>query len=471
MFDVKKTVSKHMDGPGGARELIEIAVPLIVSYSCEMLMLFTDRLFLSRVSPAHMAAAMGGGLTSFMLVTFVLGVHGYGNALVAQNFGAGTKERCNIVVSQELIISVLAYPVILACIPLGHKLFVFSGITHNQLTQQVIYFDTIVFGTVIVMLKSSFTSFFSGIGRTRIIMITSAITLGANVLFNYALVFGKFGMPQMGIRGAAIGTVTADALGMLIIIAAYFSRNNRSEFSIMTGWRFDASVMKELFHRGYPAGLEMLLNLIAFTSMVTIFHSCGEVVAAAITITFNWDMVSFIPMVGLNIAVTSLTGRYLGAKDIDSLKRSAYSGLKMAAMYSGTLFIPFLFFTGSLVGLFLTDASGVNGEQIREMSLFMVRMISLYLFGDAVLIVFSGALRGVGDTFWTMMVSVAMHFAFATVSFVMLRMLHLDARVAWIAIIAAFFFFGPIMYLRFRSEKWMKTGALSDTGFDLVNQD
>lgn len=466
MFDFKNSLKKQMGGPGGAGELLTIAVPLIASYSCEMLMLFTDRLFLSRVSPAHMAAAMGGGLTSFMLVTFVLGIHGYGNALVAQNFGAGKKMQCGLVVSQALIISVVAYPIILSCIPFAHKLFVFSGITQNQLEQQTIYFNTIVFGTIIIMVKSSFGSFFSGIGRTRIIMVTSAITLLANVLFNYALVFGELGMPRMGIRGAAIGTVAADALGLLIIIGAYFSRNNRSEFAIMTKWRFDLCVMKELLRRGYPAGVEMLLNLIAFTTMVTIFHSCGEIVAAAITITFNWDMVSFIPMVGLNIAVTSLTGRYLGAKDITSLKRSAYSGLKLATMYIGTLFIPFIFFTGSLVGLFLTDTAGANEEPIRELSHFMVRMISLYLFGDAVLIVFSGALRGVGDTFWTMMVSVAMHWTFAGITFISLKVFQFEARATWLLIIGVFFLFGPIMYLRFRSEKWMKTGALADIKSD-----
>ena len=88
--------------------------------------------------------------------------------------------------------------------------------------------------------------------------------------------------------------------------------------------------------------------------------------------------------------------------------------------------------------------------------MFMVRMISLYLFGDAVLIVFSGALRGVGDTFWTMVVSIIMHWTFALLTFILLKKLHLDARVTWMVIIGVFFLFGPIMYLRFRSEKWKK---------------
>lgn len=461
-MNLKLLFQKRYYGPGGARELITIALPLVVSNSCVMLMLFTDRLFLSRLSPAHMAAAMGGGLTSFMMVTFILGVHGYGNALVAQHFGAEKKSLCGVVVTQELIISVLAYPLILVCIPLGHKIFAFSGITQNQLVQQTVYFDTIIFGTIIIMIKSSFSSFFSGIGRTRIIMVTAVVTLAANVGLNYVLIFGKLGMPQLGIRGAAIGTVAADAIGAVIIITAYFSHKYRHEFSIMSGWRFDGMVMKELFHRGYPAGLEMLLNLIAFNAMVTIFHSCGEVVATAITITFNWDMVSFIPMIGLNIAVTSLTGRYLGARNMTALKRSAYNGLKLATMYTGMLLIPFLVFTDTLVGVFLPESAGAHHEQVRELSLFMVKMISLYLFCDGVLIVFSGALRGVGDTFWTMTVSIIMHWTFATITFVLLKKFHFDARTTWLVIIGVFFLFGPIMYLRFRSERWIETGALGD---------
>ena len=446
---------KHFSGRGGAGELIGIAAPLVVSFACETVMMFTDRLFLSRLSGAHMAAAMGGGLTMFTFMTFFLGIYGYATAMVAQHFGAGKKEHCPQVVTQAILIGLVGYPVILAAIPLGVRLFSMAGMDPVQLQQQQVYFSMLMTGTIITLLRSSIGCFFSGIGKTGVIMIAAAVSMVVNVGLNTLLIFGKMGFPAMGIRGAATGTIIANFAGLCILAVVYLRYHGSREYRISESFRFNRSLMAELLRYGYPAGLEMLLNLVAFTSLVTIFHSCGETVATAVTITFNWDMVSFVPMIGLSIGVTSLAGRYIGARDRLSVYRSAYTGIKLAACYSSLLFIPFLFGTGPLVDLFL-QGDIPERHEVREMALFMVKMISVYLFCDAVLQVFGGALRGVGDTFWVMAVSVAMHWTFTLVTVIALKVLHVDPRTTWCLVIGAFFFFGPIFLFRFRSGRWEK---------------
>lgn len=447
-------LKKTLHGPGGALELIPIAAPLVISFACETVMMFTDRLFLSKLSAAHMSAAMGGGLMTFTFMTLFLGIHGYASAMVAQRFGAAEQDRCPVVTTQAILIALLAYPLLLLALPLGLKLFSITGIDAAQLKQQQIYFTITMFGSIIALLRSGMSSFFSGIGRTRTIMIAAFTSMLLNVGLNYILIFGKFGCPALGIRGAAFGTIAAGAIGLLIIIFSYLSPRLQREYAIHKSFHFDYRLMKELLRTGYPAGLEMLLNLIAFSTMITAFHSCGEVVATAVTITFNWDMVSFIPMIGLNVAVTSLTGRYFGAREKQLVYRATYTGFKLGALYAGLLFIPFLFFTSVLVNLFLPTNLSTEMQQTQLISHFMVRLISLYLFADAVLIVFSGALRGVGDTFWTMVISVAMHATIASIAMVMLKVLHVGPKATWIAIISVFFFFGPILFLRFRSGRW-----------------
>ena len=103
--------------------MVTIALPMVISCACETVMTFTDRLFLSRLGSEQMSAAMGGGLTCYMMMTFVLGLTGYTTALVAQYLGAGRKDRCPLAMTQALIISILAYPLIVAARPLGHWLF------------------------------------------------------------------------------------------------------------------------------------------------------------------------------------------------------------------------------------------------------------------------------------------------------------------------------------------------------------
>ncbi len=453
MFRLKSMFDRQIRGPGGAGELVAIAVPLIATYASEMVMMFTDRLFLSRLSGAHMAAAMGGGLATFTATTFFLGIHGYSNAMVAQRLGAGEKSRCPVVTAQALIIALLAYPLMIACIPLGFRIFRIAGIAGEHLLQQRTYFAITMVGTILPLLRSGLGNFFSGIGRTRINMIAALTSMVLNVGLNYILIFGKFGFPALGIAGAAIGTMIAGAAGLLVLVFAYIRPALVHEFSILKSFRLDKKLMTELLRLGYPAGLEMLLNLVAFNTLVAAFHSRGEAVATAITITFSWDMVSFIPMTGLSIAVTSLAGRYCGAGAIPAVYRSAASGLKLAATYSVLLLVPYLFFTGALVNVFLPpDKAELEG--VRELSLFMVRLISVYLLCDAMLQVFGGALRGAGDTFWSMAASVGMHWTFACITQLMLRVFAIDPKTTWIAVIVAFFFYGPLYLVRFRSGKW-----------------
>ncbi len=130
---------RHLEGPGGIREMLVIALPMVVSSACDTIMIFTDRLFLSRIGSEQMSAAMVGGLTSFMLTTFFLGLTGYCTALVAQYFGAGRKDRCATVLTQGLIVCAAAYPVILASRPAASLLFDAMGIAAEQLGPQKLY--------------------------------------------------------------------------------------------------------------------------------------------------------------------------------------------------------------------------------------------------------------------------------------------------------------------------------------------
>ncbi|NLP03137.1 MAG: hypothetical protein GX089_11625, partial [Fibrobacter sp.] len=109
-----------------------------------------------------------------------------------------------------------------------------------------------------------------------------------------------------------------------------------------------------------------------------------------------------------------------------------------------------------MVNLFRPLEVSSGFEQIQELAEFMVRFIAFYVIADAVLIVSSGALRGAGDTFWTMVISVSMNFMFALTAFLMFNVFGASPKVVWIMIITLFIIFGPLLFLRFRSGHWKK---------------
>ncbi|HSA31826.1 MAG TPA: MATE family efflux transporter [Candidatus Omnitrophota bacterium] len=440
--------------PGGVREMVVIALPMAVSFACDTVMIFTDRIFLSRLGPQWMNGAMVGGLTSFLMISFFIGLIGYITALTAQYLGAQKKEMCPIVVAQGLMIILAAYPFILAARPLAYQFFHAMGISAEQAGPAREYFDILVYGAVVVLARTCLSSFFSGIGRTRIVMLASLSAMIMNVLASYVLIFGKFGTPAFGIKGAAFGSILGSACGVLIMTVCYARRAHWAEFAIKNSFVLDRQVMKKLLRFGYPTGVEMFFSVLAFDVLVMAFHSRGAATATAATIMFNWDLVTFIPLLGVEVGVTSLVGRYMGAGQPAIAHRSAMSGIKFGIGYSLVIFVLFVGVPGALVDLFRPEMNTEVFVQARPVAISMLRFASLYVCVMAVFIALIGALRGAGDTFWAMCYSVSLHWALTIIAIFSLQVMGASAEQAWLAVVLTFLICSGIAFYRYYQGGW-----------------
>src|SRR5512133_1956251 len=125
------------DGKGGMRELLSLAIPMIVSSACDGAMTFTDRLFLARIGSDEMNAAMGGAVALQVLTFFFVGLTGYTTALVAQYFGAAEKHKTTVAAYQAIIVTVCAWPVVMLLKPLTVAYFHFMNIPASQIGFQI----------------------------------------------------------------------------------------------------------------------------------------------------------------------------------------------------------------------------------------------------------------------------------------------------------------------------------------------
>jgi MATE family multidrug resistance protein len=437
------------------RRLLAIALPMVVSQASDTVMMFVDRLFLSRLGEAYLSASMSGGLTMFMLSSLFLGTVGYTTAVVAQLYGANRKEGCAEATVQGMILALLCYPVIIAVSPLARFLFMVAGQEPIQIALGYQYFQILVFGSIFLVLRYAVSGFFLGIGRTRVVMIANLIGMVVNIPANYVLIFGKLGFPAMGLAGAAVGTIIGSGTAFLILFAFYLRPVNRKEFATHRGFHLARRSMGTLIRFGAPAGLELFLNVAAFNLFVQFMHSYGTKVAAAVTIAFNWDIVVFVPMLGMGFATTALVGQLVGARDYVQARRAAFVSLWVAWVYSGTMVIIFLTLTGVLVRTF---ASGFKGDtaEVSRLAFILIRLAVIYILADSSQLVFAGALRGAGDTRWVMRVSVALHWVFAGVAIVLIRVLRVSPVVAWSSFITFVILMGLCMFLRLRSGRWQE---------------
>ncbi|MFP4376837.1 MAG: MATE family efflux transporter [Spirochaetales bacterium] len=434
------------------KRLVVIALPMVVSQASETAMMFVDRLFLAQVSQVHLAAAMAGGLTTFTVASLFVGLVGYVNAIVAQYHGAGKPEYCARATAQALFVSLLAVPLLVVVAIVIPGFFQIMGHAPAQVPLETTYARWLISGAVLLLLRNALTGFFLGIGRTRVVMVSNIAAMVVNIPLNYVLIFGAFGIPPLGIVGAAIGTLGGGATALAILVIGYFSRRTNDQYHTRGSLRFDLPILKRLLRFGSPAGVEIFLNTFAFNLFVQLMHGYGSTVAAATTITFNWDIVSFIPMLGLGIATTAVVGQYVGADDVEGARASTLLALTLGLAYSGSMMLLFVFGASPLVGLFAGNFE--TAAEVSALARTMLRLAGIYVMADSAQLVFAGALRGAGDTRWVMWASAGLHWIFAIVAIILIRVVEASPIVVWIAFIAFVVSIGATMYLRFRAGKW-----------------
>ena len=441
---------------GGPKDLLTIAFPMMISTACDGVMTFTDRLFLARTGSDQMNAALGGGISYQMLIFFFIGLTGYSTALVAQYAGAKEFGNSSKASFQAILITLIAWPVLLILKPLVISFYYKMNLPAGQIDYQVQYLNILAWGGLFGMLRQTLGCYFTGIGKTKVVMKATITAMLVNVVLDYILIFGKLGFPAMGVRGAAVATVLGGFAAFLILLVAYYSRFNQAKYDVMNSFHFDWKIMKKLIHYGYPAGLEMLLNFMAFFFMTMMFQSQGESEATATTIMFNWDLVSYIPLLGIEIAVTSLVGRYMGAGRPQVAHRAAISAVKTGMIYSLVVLVLFIGFPEILVRVFHPQTPSAVFEQAVPLAKSMIRLAAFYVLAQAVIVALIGTLRGAGDTFYTMVISVLGNWAFLPLLYVAFYVFGMSVPFGWAIVVFVYLLFCYLIYRRFKTEKWKK---------------
>jgi MATE family multidrug resistance protein len=439
-------------------ELLRIALPMVVSQGTFAVMIFTDRYFMSQIDPVHMAAALGGGVASFFSFCFFIGLFSYANAMAAQYLGAGEKEKCPKVVTQGLIMTAMSAPFLTLITFLVAGVFEGMGHAPEQVALERTYYLILMSGVLVTLAKVCISSYFAGIGRTHVVMICDVFGLIVNVPLCYAMVFGKFGFPELGIVGAGISTVVATILAFGLFVAFYLGREHRETFAVMHSFALDMKILKRYWRLGFPSGLELFLNVAAFNLFLLMFQSYGIAQGAAAAIVFNWDILSFIPMIGLHVAVISLIGRFVGARDMARTNEVMTAAFSLALGYALLLAIIYSTLRYPLVEVFAPPEGDFSA--IRELAAFMMIGLCSYVMADAVILVSGGVLRGAGDTRWLMVASVSLHWAMLVAQFFIIRVFELSPRVSWLGFVLMILAIAVVYALRLKGGRWRDPEAL-----------
>ena len=272
------------------------------------------------------------------------------------------------------------------------------------------------------------------------------------------MVFGKLGFPALGIVGAGISTVVATLLAFMLFVGFYFRKEHRETFKVLHSFSFDAKILRRFWRLGFPSGLELFLNVAAFNLFLLMFQSYGVAEGASAAIVFNWDILSFVPMIGLSVGIISMIGRFVGARDMARVNEVMTAAFGVALAYA--LFLAALYSTlrYPLVEVFAPPSGDFTA--IRELSAFMMIGLSSYVIADAVILVSGGILRGAGDTRWLMVASVTLHWAMLVAQFFIIRVFEFSPKVSWLVFAAMILAIALVYALRLKGGRWRDPEAL-----------
>jgi MATE family multidrug resistance protein len=405
MFSLKE----RWGGVCGCREVLTVGAPLMISMGSTTLMQFTDRVFLGRHDVLELAAAVPGGIVSFLAVAFFMGVATCVGVLVAQYHGACRPERVGAALWAGVWFSLFSGVALGGLAWLGGPLFRLAGHPQSVQGMEAEYFRILTLGGGFIVLSTALSGYFSGLGRTVAVMAVNIIGAAANIPLDYALIFGRLGAPELGITGAAVATVAGSAISCLLFGLLLLAPEAESRHHVRSAWRLDPEMLTRLMKIGLPAGVQFFLDIMALTGFSLLVGRMGLVALSATNIAFSINGLTYLPVIGLSIAVSILVGRSQGQGRPERARRATGNALFLALVWMVAVGLVFLLAPGPLLDLFQSAASGTApgaGEpsftEIRAMGVVLLRYVALYSLADAVSLVFFGALKGAGDTRFVM---------------------------------------------------------------------
>ena len=449
-------LKKKWNNDGGYREVLVIAIPLILSTATWSIQHFVDRMFLTWYSPETIAAAMPAGMLNFSIISIFMGTAGYVSTFVAQYYGAGRFYRIGPALWQGIYISLVGGLVLLCVIPLAEPTFRLIGHSPEIQKHEVIYFQILCLGGGAYIGSYALSGFFSGRGKTWPVMWVNAATTAVNLVLDYALIFGHWGFPELGIRGAAIATVAAGVFSLLVFFILLFAGGNDRIYHTKKGWRLEKDLLGRLLRFGFPSGVQFFLEIGAFTGFVLVVGRLGTASLAATNIAFNINTLAFMPMIGCGIAISVLVGQYLGAQKPDIAQSAVYSGFHLTFFYMASIAVAYVLLPDLFVAPFAHQADPEGFAEIYGYSVVLLRFVAVYCLFDTMNIIFCSAIKGAGDTRYVMiMTTVLSVFILVIPVYLTVEVLEAGLMVAWVFATAYVISLGVTFYLRFLGGKWM----------------
>lgn len=438
--------------------LLKLAGPMILSSSAITLMQIIDALVLSRHSSEAVAAIGPAGMAVILFQGFLFGTAGYVGTFVAHCHGRGdshgVRSSAWLGIHTALAAGIAA---LLTAWPLS-SLFMLAGHEPAVAVGEHAYFLICMAGSIFPVLGSALAGWLSGIGRPVMVTAVTFLSFLVNALLAWGLVLGEWGLPRMGIAGAALATVTAQAVSAVLYLLLFCRSGG---FGDRSARRLDWPELRRFLSLAMPMGLRISGELAAWTLFLVVVGRLGTVELAASSIAFRINGTAFFPALGLGQAAGVLVGHARGAGNDEDVPAIALQSLLVCELWMVVMAL--LFATASKPLMAVFAGSGPESLQIVATGALLMKFVAFYCLFDAANVMIGCVLAAAGDTRWLAR-------AFLVCSTIFLAALWLiDSLIPGLLAewtLATIFVFATavIWSIRFQGGEWKRITVLSGEG-------
>lgn len=430
-------------------EIMRLSGPVMIGLLSHTMLQLVDTAMVGRLGIAPLAAV---GLASLFLHVTVLAFGSLGvgtQAITARRHGEKRlDEYPRIALNAFALALAVGIPVSIAGGVLTPWIFPKLAADPAVVREGIAYMSIRFGGLFCVIAVMTLGGFAYGAGRVKIDMIVSVIVNGLHILLNYLLIFGHAGFPRLEVRGAAIASVISTALGMLLYLALVRYRILRGPSAPHAGTRLSKPLMAQIVRIAGPRAVQSV-TIAGFIVFLSLIGRIGVGELAVSNVIFKAFDLSF--MIGLSIGTASATlvGRSLGERNQPLAARYGWHAAGIGSLLMGIIGASFVFFPRAIMGLFTDDVAAI------EKGTSVFRLLGAFQCVDAVGIILSRTLQGVGSTRYVMLSEMAcMGGILLPVSYASVEIFHGGMLAAWSAVYLYIVCFAAAMAWKFREGGW-----------------
>jgi len=425
------------------RSVMALALPVTVSSLLQRAEGIVAVFLVGGLGAIPIAAVGLGQLLAFIASTLVSGLSVGTNVIVAQLWGARRHHDAGQAARHFLGLAIVVSLMLVAAgLLLNRFAMQLLGAAPDVIALSLPYSTLIFLVIPFTVLLQVLSSTLQGTGDTRTPMYAMIVVNVLHICIAYPLIYGHWGLPALGVQGAAIAVGIAEATGTCFLAVRCWPLLHRS-----THIRFD--LIRTIWQVGAPVSGERIVQQAGILAYTKIHLLHGTVSYAAHQVGLSIESLSFLPGYGFAIAAATMVGQSIGAGKYTRAKLENWEANRLATVIMSVMGIVFFFFPYALLRAFTSD------ESVIELGTLFLKIVALIQIPLALTMVLAGSLRGAGDTHFIMVATtIGMWLVRVPIALILGVWLHLGVFYVWLAMIADWTLRMVLMLWRYRSDRW-----------------